>query len=110
MTFLPSFKQNAIDVGTCLISYSLLLALSCSQIKTHMEGPPFLLLEAAAEHLAQKLLTHEPFVTAVQLYIRKPHVAVPGPLESLGEAMAAEVGPGQECFRAHVVGEMLEEA
>jgi len=55
-----------------------------SQIKTHMEGPPFLLLEAAAEHLAQKLLTHESLVTAVQLYIRKPHVAVPGPLEALG--------------------------
>jgi dihydroneopterin aldolase len=50
-----------------------------------MEGPPFLLLEAAAEQLAQKLLAHEPRLSAVQLYIRKPHVAVPGPLEALGE-------------------------
>ncbi len=49
-----------------------------------MEGPPHLLLESAAESIAGKLLAKYSKIEAVQLRLTKPHVAVPGNFESLG--------------------------
>eukprot|EP00887_Chlorella_sp_A99_P001418 scaffold8.g1418.t1 len=53
-------------------------------IREAVEGPPQQLLEAVAERLAAQLLERHPAVGAVQLGIRKPHVAVGGVVESLG--------------------------
>ena len=49
-----------------------------------MEGKPFQLLERLAETVAGDIIAAHPRVEAVQLAIRKPHVAVSGTLESLG--------------------------
>jgi dihydroneopterin aldolase len=49
-----------------------------------MEGPPFKLLEAAAAALCARVLSEEPAVAAVRVHLRKPHVALRGPLESVG--------------------------
>lgn len=56
-----------------------------SQIRSVVEGPPFKLLEAAAEHVARTVLQQDARVAGVQVYLRKPHVAVTGTLDSLGE-------------------------
>lgn len=57
----------------------------CSHIKQVVEGPHKVLQEAVAEQIALGLLQLDPRVSAVQLYIRKPHVALPGVLDSVGE-------------------------
>jgi hypothetical protein len=43
------------------------------------------LQEAVAEELCQRLLQLDSRVSAVQVYIRKPHVALTGVLDSVGE-------------------------
>lgn len=58
---------------------------SCSTIKAIIEGPPFQLLEAAAEAVSSALLAHDRRVGAVQVQLLKPHVAVPGVVDALGE-------------------------
>jgi hypothetical protein len=58
---------------------------SCSAIKAIIEGPPFQLLEAAAEAVSGALLAHDRRVGAVQVQLLKPHVAVPGVVDALGE-------------------------
>jgi len=50
-----------------------------------MEGPPFQLLEAAAQRIITEILQEHPQVSGVQLHLCKPHVAVVGTLDSLGE-------------------------
>lgn len=44
-----------------------------------------MLQEAVAEDVAQQLLQLDARVSAVQVYIRKPHVALSGVLDSVGE-------------------------
>ncbi|WIA29774.1 hypothetical protein OEZ86_012248 [Tetradesmus obliquus] len=55
-----------------------------SEIQQVVEGPARVLQEAVAEDAAQRLLALDTRVSAVQLYIRKPHVALPGVLDSIG--------------------------
>jgi dihydroneopterin aldolase len=65
----------------------------CSEIQQVVEGPAKVLQEAVAEEAAQRLLALDKRVAAVQLYIRKPHVALPGVLDSIGtceNGMSAE--------------------
>jgi dihydroneopterin aldolase len=50
-----------------------------------VQGPARVLQEAVAEEVCQQLLQLDTRVTAVQVYIRKPHVALTGTLESVGE-------------------------
>jgi dihydroneopterin aldolase len=49
-----------------------------------MEGPPYKLLEAAAQAICERVLAEEPRVAALRVHVRKPHVALRGPLESIG--------------------------
>ncbi|KAF6256405.1 hypothetical protein COO60DRAFT_1529536 [Scenedesmus sp. NREL 46B-D3] len=55
-----------------------------SEIQQVVEGPAKVLQEAVAEEAAQRLLALDGRVSAVQLYIRKPHVALPSILDSIG--------------------------
>src|SRR4028118_1381669 len=48
-----------------------------------VEGPPARLLESLAQRIADFALQDERVISA-WVRIRKPHVAIPGPLESLG--------------------------
>lgn len=49
-----------------------------------MEGPPFKLLEAVAETMCDRVLSEESRVLAMRVHVRKPHVSLTGPLESVG--------------------------
>ena len=53
------------------------------KIKTIVEGKPHKLVETLAERIAGAILA-ERKVDSVQVQVRKPHVAVPGVVESLG--------------------------
>ena len=53
-------------------------------VKNVMEGPSKQLLEALAETIARRLLTHLGRVTAVTVRIRKPSVKLAGPVDSSG--------------------------
>lgn len=55
-----------------------------STIQAVVQGPPRALQEAVAEDVAQQLLLLDARVSAVQVYIRKPHVALSGVLDSVG--------------------------
>ena len=57
-------------------------------IKTVMEGRPHKLLESVADRLANEILNDYHMVQGLQLHLKKPHVAVPGVVESLGECWA----------------------
>jgi hypothetical protein len=57
----------------------------CSTIQAVVQGPARALQEAVAEDVAQQLLLLDARVSAVQVYIRKPHVALSGVLDSVGE-------------------------
>ncbi len=50
-----------------------------------MEGRPHKLLESVADRLANEILNDYHMVQGLQLHLKKPHVAVPGVVESLGE-------------------------
>ena len=50
-----------------------------------MEGQPHKLLESVADRLVQEILAEYHKVQGVRLHIKKPHVAVTGVVESLGE-------------------------
>eukprot|EP00878_Enallax_costatus_P013952 GHUV01014591.1.p1 GENE.GHUV01014591.1~~GHUV01014591.1.p1 ORF type:complete len:158 (+),score=28.80 GHUV01014591.1:107-580(+) len=54
------------------------------QVQTVIEGPARQLQETVAEELCQHILQLDARVTAVQVYLRKPHVALTGTLESVG--------------------------
>ena len=54
-------------------------------IKTVMEGRPHKLLESVADRLVTEILNDYHMVQGLQLQIQKPHVAVPGVVQSLGE-------------------------
>lgn len=60
---------------------------SCSAIKRIVEGAPKQLQEAVAEEVCQQLLDLDPRVTAVQVYMRKPHVPICGMIDSIGARM-----------------------
>jgi hypothetical protein len=66
----------------------------CREIQQAVEGPARVLQEAVAEDAAQRLLALDARVSAVQLYIRKPHVALPGVLDSIG-AWCLQWGSGR---------------
>ena len=51
-----------------------------------MEGQPHKLLESVAERLVQELLADYHLIQGLRLNIKKPHVAVPGVVESLGRS------------------------
>jgi dihydroneopterin aldolase len=57
-----------------------------------VQGPPHALQEAVAEQLCQRLLCHDARIDAVRVYLRKPHVALPGVLDSVGEFRVGGVG------------------
>ena len=60
-------------------------ALRCRRhIKDIVEGPPYRLLEAVAERIADGILQGNAGVTGVHISVSKPHVAVGGVVESLG--------------------------
>ena len=50
-----------------------------------MEGPPHALLESVASTISRQILDKYPKVESVELRLTKPHVAVSGTFESLGE-------------------------
>lgn len=52
--------------------------------KEVVEGPSQNLLESVAHLIADTTLLKFPQISAVRVKVVKPHVAVPGPLESLG--------------------------
>lgn len=62
-----------------------LCAVCCSVIQDIVQGPARVLQEAVAEDCCQQLLHLDARVSAVQVYIRKPHVALTGTLDSVGE-------------------------
>lgn len=49
-----------------------------------MEGPSQNLLESVAQLIATTTLNNLSRITAVRVVVKKPHVAVPGPLDYLG--------------------------
>ena len=49
-----------------------------------VEGQPLNLVEAVAERIAASVLGAHPRVQQVCVAVKKPHVAVPGVVESLG--------------------------
>lgn len=53
-------------------------------VRQVMEGQSTQLLEALAETIARRLLTHLGRVTAVTVRVRKPGVKLPGPLDFSG--------------------------
>lgn len=55
-----------------------------SRIRAIVEGRPQRLLEAVAQTVADDLLAWEPRLAGVRVALDKPHVAVPGVLQSLG--------------------------
>jgi dihydroneopterin aldolase len=57
----------------------------CSVIQDVVQGPARLLQEAVAQDCCQRLLQLDARVSAVQVYIYKPHVALTGTLDSVGE-------------------------
>lgn len=59
-----------------------------------IEGPPFKLVEAAAQAICDRVLAQEPRVSAVRVAVRKPHVALSGPLESVGASWVTAGGAG----------------
>eukprot|EP00877_Chromochloris_zofingiensis_P001420 jgi/Chrzof1/11279/Cz05g30120.t1 len=58
--------------------------MACSIIKDVIEGPEFDLVEAAAAAVCRELLEYDSRIEAVHVHVKKPHVAFPGPLESVG--------------------------
>ncbi len=50
-----------------------------------MEGQPHKLLESVADRLVNEILNDYHMVQGLQLRVKKPHVAVPGVVESLGK-------------------------
>lgn len=61
-----------------------------------VEGPPARLIEAVAERIAGRVLQEHPGVAAITVAVSKPHVPVPGVMQSLGveitrRRMAAEL-------------------
>lgn len=50
-----------------------------------MEGRPHKLLESVADRLVNEILNDYHMVQGLQVYIKKPHVAVTGVVESLGK-------------------------
>ena len=63
------------------------LPLLCRLIKSIVEGPPRKLVETVAEDIAAKILVEHKLVQAVNVHICKPHVAIEGVVDSLGEQM-----------------------
>ncbi|GBF88339.1 dihydroneopterin aldolase [Raphidocelis subcapitata] len=58
-----------------------------------MEGEPFKLLEAAAHAICERVLAEQQRVAAVRVHVRKPHVALRGPLDSVGvEILRSRMG------------------
>eukprot|EP00238_Polyblepharides_amylifera_P008435 CAMPEP_0196594622 /NCGR_PEP_ID=MMETSP1081-20130531/78837_1 /TAXON_ID=36882 /ORGANISM="Pyramimonas amylifera, Strain CCMP720" /LENGTH=84 /DNA_ID=CAMNT_0041918935 /DNA_START=456 /DNA_END=707 /DNA_ORIENTATION=+ len=56
-----------------------------SQIRGIMEGTPHhQLIESVAEKIAGEILETHPLVKDITVSVHKPHVALYGPLESLG--------------------------
>lgn len=53
-----------------------------SAVKKIVEGPPFKLIEAVAEHIAQALLGRFP-AEEVVVRVHKPKVPIPGPLQGV---------------------------
>ncbi|KAF3442768.1 hypothetical protein FNV43_RR16685 [Rhamnella rubrinervis] len=53
-------------------------------VKEVVEGPPHNLLESVAQLIASTTLSKYPKISAVRVKVEKPHVAVHGPLDSLG--------------------------
>lgn len=66
----------------------------CREVQAVVEGPAQQLQEAVAQEISDRLLAMDPRVAAVRVYMRKPHVALPGALESVGEKLARELGIG----------------
>jgi dihydroneopterin aldolase len=62
-----------------------------ARIKEVMEdGPPFKLVEAAAATLCRRVLEEHPKVAAVRVAVYKPHVALRGPLQTVGVELFRE--------------------
>ena len=58
------------------------LLLRC--VRNVVQGPPRQLVECVAHEVAKHILRGFPLAQAVSVRVTKPHVAVPGALESLG--------------------------
>ena len=76
----------------------MLAFLICRHIQAVMEGQPHKLLESVADRLVQELLAEYHKVQGVRLHIKKPHVAVSGVVESLGEFV---MGNSLCCVQTH---------
>ena len=88
-----------VSVYSCLSASSAqTLWLPFRHIKTVMEGRPHKLLESVASRLADEILSDYHQVQGLQLHIKKPHVAVTGVLESLGESETVVVAISNAAF------------
>ena len=56
------------------------------QVKTIVEGPPRKLIEAVAENIATDVLATHGAVQDITVRVKKPHVALEGVIDTLGEA------------------------
>ncbi|KAL2964945.1 hypothetical protein AAZX31_16G032300 [Glycine max] len=61
---------------------------SCTDIyaiaKEILEGSPHILVESVAQKIAVTTLTNHNQISAVRVKVKKPHVAVRGPVDYLG--------------------------
>lgn len=83
------------------MSPHLLLALPLTRTRTScllprcvrqvVQGPPKQLVECVAHEVAKHILRGFPLAQGVSVRVTKPHVAVPGALESLGAWLGASV-------------------
>ena len=63
-------------------------------IKDTVEGPPRKLVEAVAEDIAERILKEHALILNVQLRICKPHVAIEGVVDFLGELSQNAISMG----------------
>jgi hypothetical protein len=69
-------------------------------VREVVEGPPCQPQEAVAARVCERLLALDAHVAGVGVYIRKPHVALPGVLESVGACACAYAS--SQCVRVRV--------
>jgi len=78
------YTNHLILIGK--ISGVLNLTVFCSNIKEVVEGKPSLLIESVAENIARKVLSNHRMVVGIRVAVRKPHVAIAGMFDSMGES------------------------
>jgi dihydroneopterin aldolase len=66
-------------------------------VKAIVEGPARQLVETVAEDIASQVLRSHGRVHAVTVFVQKPHVALPGVLDTLGPSIVTCILPHVRC-------------